>query len=113
MDELAWIQNWYGEQCNGDWEYCYGITIENLDNPGWKVDIPLTDTDLEEKSFQPVDVKRSEQDWMKCWTEMGWETGGKELGHPPNVLYFRAFCGTHNLTEVLKVFRIWSESEPL
>ncbi len=51
MDELTWIQNWYAEQCNGDWEHCYGITIENLDNPGWKVDIPLTDTDLEEKSF--------------------------------------------------------------
>lgn len=44
MDILKWIENWYSEQCDGDWEHEYGINITTLDNPGWSVKIDLTGT---------------------------------------------------------------------
>ena len=48
MDTLAWIENWYQSQCHGDWEHDYGIKIETLDNPGWRVVIDLAGTELEQ-----------------------------------------------------------------
>ena len=41
------IQNWYQQNCNGDWEHNFGIKIESLDNPGWHVIIDLVGTNLE------------------------------------------------------------------
>jgi hypothetical protein len=40
-DELAWLEQWYQEQCDGDWEHHCGVTIETLDNPGWLVQADL------------------------------------------------------------------------
>ena len=37
MDILQWLQEWYLSQCDGMWEHGYGISIDTLDNPGWKV----------------------------------------------------------------------------
>ncbi|KAA2301834.1 rhodanese-related sulfurtransferase, partial [Clostridioides difficile] len=25
MDTLKWIQSWYYENCDGDWEHSYGV----------------------------------------------------------------------------------------
>ena len=36
-DLFSWIEKWYANNCNGDWEHSYGITIETLDNPGGKL----------------------------------------------------------------------------
>lgn len=44
---IKWLQDWYFENCNGDWEHTYGITIETLDNPGWQLKICLEDTKYE------------------------------------------------------------------
>ncbi|OAX48412.1 hypothetical protein gpAD87_09590 [Paenibacillus sp. AD87] len=44
MNTLKWLQNWYLENCNGDWEHSYGVKIDTVDNPGWSVEIDLTDT---------------------------------------------------------------------
>lgn len=38
------IQSWFAERCNGEWEHEFGITIETLDNPGWRVRIDLAGT---------------------------------------------------------------------
>lgn len=43
---INWIQNWFQNQCNSDWEHDYGIKIETLDNPGWSIEIDLNDTNL-------------------------------------------------------------------
>ncbi|MFE2849501.1 Imm53 family immunity protein, partial [Streptomyces scopuliridis] len=32
---LDWLQNWYTQQCDGDWEHEWGVKIATLDNPGW------------------------------------------------------------------------------
>jgi hypothetical protein len=52
MEILQWIQQWYKEQCDGDWEHSYGITIESLDNPGWLVKVDLENTKLEDETLQ-------------------------------------------------------------
>lgn len=46
MDVFTWLQDWYIQNCDGDWEHCYGIKIETLDNPGWCIDIDLIGTNL-------------------------------------------------------------------
>lgn len=93
-DTLAWLQRWYATQCDEDWEHTYGIRIENVDNPGWWVSIDLEETDLEEKSFAPIEIERNEQDWFFCRVkERRFEGSG----------------GAHNLVEILEAFRRWAE----
>lgn len=43
---LEWLQDWYLQQCDGEWEHFYGVKIETLDNPGWYIEIDLNDTTL-------------------------------------------------------------------
>ena len=56
------LQQWYEAQCNGDWEHQYGISIETLDNPGWRVEsagVPFT----------RIEEKHQNGKWLLCWTE--------------------------------------------
>ncbi len=46
MGTLKWIQQWYYEQCDDDWEHQFGIFIETIDNPGWSVKISIENTDV-------------------------------------------------------------------
>ena len=62
-DILLWLQQWYNNNCNGDWEHGYGIKIGNLDNPGWCVDIDLIDTKYENIEIAWVENKTSYQNW--------------------------------------------------
>lgn len=52
MTNIELIEEWYKNQCNGDWEHEYSIKIETLDNPGWNVEIDITDTFLEGFSYR-------------------------------------------------------------
>lgn len=64
MGTLSWIQKWYFEQCNGDWEHGYGIRIDTIDNPGWSVMISIEDTDVRHKPFERADIERTNTDWI-------------------------------------------------
>ena len=92
--ELNFIQRWFHENCDGDWEHNKNFVIESIDNPGWSVFINLEETKLENKEFQVVDEERSEEDWVYCVVEEG---------------KFKAACGPFNLIEVLGLFRNWVE----
>ena len=98
MDEITQIQNWYLEQCNGDWEHQYGLQIGTLDNPGWSVEIDLTETDLATKPFEFVekgvgaDSIDDNHDWYTCKIENS---------------KFICQCGPLLLTAVLKIFLDW------
>ncbi|GAA3919320.1 hypothetical protein GCM10023084_81910 [Streptomyces lacrimifluminis] len=61
---LGWLQNWYVQQCNGDWEHEWGVKIAMLDNPGWTVSIDLEETGLEEREYPRQEINRSPQDWV-------------------------------------------------
>ncbi len=92
MDELKWLQEWYQSNCDGDWEHMFGVKINTLDNPGWMVDISLSDTvfNLEDCVFEKINIERSETDWIMCYVE-------NEV--------FKGYGGTQNLSEIISVFR--------
>jgi hypothetical protein len=92
---LDWLQTTFATFCDGDWEHYYGITIETLDNPGWRVTIDLVDTDLAPHAFPPVDYAANEQDWVHCRVREG---------------RFEGFGGPYNLTDILRLFRTWVDS---
>lgn len=95
-NNLIELENWYKNQCNGDWEHEFGIKIENLDNPGWRLLVPLDRTCLEEKSFTTFEVDRTETDWIYCKKADG---------------YFKGYGGTHNLDELIALFLSFANSE--
>ena len=61
---LGWIQRWYESECNGDWEHQYGVKIDTIDNPGWKVGIDLFETELHDLQIEYGLEQRSDQDWV-------------------------------------------------
>ncbi|MBN2754097.1 MAG: hypothetical protein JXR81_04440 [Candidatus Goldbacteria bacterium] len=90
-DLVEWLQKWYENECNGDWEHSYGVSIKTLtDKFGWGIKIELIETKYENKKFNSLDIYRSECDWLKCRIS-------------DNVWY--ADCGVKNLVESLEVFR--------
>jgi hypothetical protein len=94
-DVLTRLQDWYTAQCDGDWEHTSGVTIESLDNPGWRVTIDLVGTPLEKRDFESVEIKRTEHDWLD--------------GHVTDAKFI-AGCGPRNLPELLKTFFDWAEA---
>ncbi|MBL0319083.1 MAG: hypothetical protein IPP74_07320 [Alphaproteobacteria bacterium] len=60
---LNWLMSWYASHCNGDWEHMYGVKISTLDNPGWRVQIDLVGTNLEDLSINRQTYETSETDW--------------------------------------------------
>lgn len=90
---LGWLQEWYVQQCDGDWEHAWGVKIATLDNPGWTVEIDLEETDLEGRAYTPQDASRSPHDWVRTW--IAEKT-------------FHAACGPGNLVEALSLFRSWA-----
>jgi len=56
---IRWLQDWYANQCDGDWEHEHGVKINTLDNPGWDINIDIINTgfkkDLPWKHFEIAD----------------------------------------------------------
>lgn len=69
MNTLSLLEQWYGLQCNGQWEHERGIQIGTLDNPGWEVKIDLTDTPMQDLPFEEFRRDNGERDWMFCGKE--------------------------------------------
>lgn len=95
MNVLKWLENWYFENCDGDWEHSKSVKIVTLDNPGWAIDIYLEGTSLENKNFKILDIERTDLDWIYCSVS-------------DNI--FKGNGGANNLEELLSIFQAWSES---
>jgi hypothetical protein len=93
MNVIKEIEEWFERQCDGDWEHSYGFKIQNLDNPGWLVDIDIVDTELEDKEFTQINIARSDDDWIHCKVEEK---------------VFKGRGGICNLEEILSIFVSWS-----
>jgi Immunity protein 53 len=61
---LSALEQWYGRECNGDWEHQWGVEIRTLDNPGWSVRIDLAETTKQGASLAKVSIERSDRDWI-------------------------------------------------
>ncbi len=95
QDVLLWIQDWYVSQCDDEWEHSYGVEINTLDNPGWRVSIDLTSTALDNQSMIAIQTERTDLDWMHCWVR------DKQ---------FQGAGGPNNLLEILTVFQNFARS---
>ena len=100
MNSLDKLQRWYLSQCNDNWEHSYGVTIDTLDNPGWRVSIDLADTNLENAAFAKVsygiedDSKSHDAEWLVC------EKKQKQfIGHGSPM----------KLDEIISLFLSWAE----
>ena len=96
MSTLKNFQEWYKNNCNGEWEHDYGVEIGTIDNPGWSLEINLVGTKLENIKFKRIEIERKEDDWVHCWVENK---------------VFNAACGPLNLEEVLEIFLKWALKE--
>jgi hypothetical protein len=90
-DLLSRLEGWYVSQCNGTWEHDFRVKLTTFDNPGWGLTINLSETEWETRSFTPVDIRRSEHNWLQCWV--------KEK-------QFHAAGGPLNLREIIEMF-LW------
>ena len=92
---LEELQQWYLAQCNGEWEHRYGVSIDTLDNPGWRLRIDLTGTALEAKAFTPIEDTEPDSTWIHCKVENR---------------VFEANCGPLMLPAAISNFLRWAES---
>lgn len=95
INVLSALQKWYLDQCDGDWEDQWGVTIGTLDNPGWSLRIDLIGTRKENATLEKTMIERTEQDWIFYWT----------ADHQ-----FHAACGPENLEESIALFLNWFNS---
>ena len=66
---LSALERWYANQCDGDWEHSYGVKIETLDNPGWRVHIDLQGTAKQDAELEGSKINRADTDWIIYWVE--------------------------------------------
>lgn len=93
QSELEWLCRWYAAQCDDEWEHEYGIKIQTLDNPGWRLTVALVGTKLETAPLQ--ETKHNYDDDTSWW--ICWKKGTT----------FEAAGGPHELPSMIDFFRRW------
>jgi len=84
------------KQCDGDWEHTYGVTIDTLDNPGWRLKIDLSGTAQDRRTMDRISHNMEhETDWWTCWTESS---------------QFHGAGGVRQLVPIIDAFRAWIEN---
>jgi len=63
MEILDWIQNWFKDNCDGDWEHGEAIQITTLDNPGWEIEIDISNTSIANINIKWILNENGPQDW--------------------------------------------------
>ncbi|MDA6070183.1 immunity 53 family protein [Flavobacterium sp. AC] len=95
---INWIQNWYTENCDGEWEHHQGIKIETLDNPGWNVEINFNFTNTEVNNENWKVYEFSENDW---------------IGYSIIDNIFNASGDSFKLNVILKIFKLITENKSI
>ena len=63
MEITDWIQHWFKANCDGNWEQGNGIQITTLENPGWDVEIDISNTSMANIEIKGVLNETSKDDW--------------------------------------------------
>jgi len=95
VDELSWLQDWYLSQCDGNWEHTYGMKIKTLDNPGWAVEIDLSNTNLAGWTHEELNTDLGDNDWIVCRIRNE---------------KFQGFGDAMKFKTILRTFRKWVET---
>jgi hypothetical protein len=91
---INWFQKWYHDQCDGYWEDSERIMIKTTET-GWYFSFYLEDT-FYKNNFSPIEVKKSQNDWYKCYLDE---------------YRFIGMGGIFNLIDILKTFKQWAEKQ--
>ncbi|OPG99195.1 hypothetical protein B2I21_07080 [Chryseobacterium mucoviscidosis] len=84
MFSFLWI--WFRYKLTNK-EHSYGVKINTVDNPGWSVEINLTDTCLEDVPFETIEEERNEEDWFYCIVRDGVFHGAGGATNLEEILY--------------------------
>lgn len=78
---------WMIVNIDGDWEHENGVRISSQDNPGWGVEIDLSNTPLEDVAFD-----------YECTEEHKWITAKVE-----NYIFY-SYCSLNAFNDVMEIF---------
>jgi len=93
MNILNWLGEWYRSNCGESaWDNVDGINICTLDNPGWLVEIELSETSLAGALFEQISIDNGEDDWLECRVINNVFEGGGDIA---------------KLEEILLIFKKW------
>lgn len=90
LDNVSWLEKFYNNLCDGDWEHDGGFDIGTLDNPGWRFKFDLSETKWRDLVFEPIKEERSENNWIYCHVDQR---------------NFVGAGGPFNLNEIISAFR--------
>lgn len=94
-EALSWLQDWFANRCDGEWEHEWGVNLTTTADPGWFLSIDLLDTPLAPRAFPRVDHNaKGDAHWWICQVGEG---------------HFLAACGVRDLAAAIGVFRDWAE----
>lgn len=91
-DPIAFLQEWYFQHCDGDWEHTYGIKLTIAREINWILEIDLCRSILEEFDFNEIKEVRSQHNHVHCFVED---------------LIFKGVGGPENAEEMLDIFQVW------
>ena len=94
-DHLEWLETWYQEQCNGEWEHSHGVHLDTLDESGWQLTINLTGTSAEHIAPRKLAFDSPAGDWITCTL-----AGGR----------FEGSGDPRKLEQISGVFRRWVDA---
>ena len=96
-NNLEWLESWYQQQCNGEWEHRQGVHLEQLEKPGWLLTINLTGTSAVNARPQQLRLETRGGGWLACSIADDCFEGS---GDP------------RKLEQIIGVFRRWVETRP-
>ncbi len=96
VNNLEWLDSWYQQQCNGEWEHSQGVQLEALEQRGWQLTISLTGTSAENAAPQTISLDSTAGDWIACSISPDRFEGS---GDP------------RKLEQIIGVFRKWVDTE--
>ncbi len=96
--DILWLIDWY--QCYGlHRRKKNGLVVVGIDNPGWGLQVDLSDTPFQNQPFERIFIDHSDTDWISCKIANN---------------LFDCCGGPFHLERMLKTFREWIESvQPL
>lgn len=102
---IEWLENWYENQCDGEWEHEYGIVIESLDNPGWHISIDLANTNIEIDEISWTLLEVSEKNWLGFKIENNQFIGSGDQKKLNVLIFIFKELVLHNLIDINKVLK--------
>ena len=96
---LAWLVGWVARQFDGDWEHGHGFTLGLIDNPGWRLDVDVSNFDLPGTELLPI--KESDSDHTRFF-----------FAQVTTDDMFEGTCDASQLERLLRVFRSLIETSP-